>query len=200
MPVTWSAPALLETSSAGDAFEADIAMNGSGDAAVVWTQSDGTKRHLYARSFSASTSSWGTTVKMQSEVGDAKPRVVLNRQGKSMVVWSKDGASVWAASVPPEREAAAVHMIVSGSNTEPRVAMDDRGHAIAVWVDPTSGSRTLRSSRYNAFTDAWSELIDMATTPDPRSDVAMAPDGSALLVWPGYDGTSRYDILSKRFK
>jgi hypothetical protein len=47
----WQSPQLIETNNAGSAFNAQIAIDGSGNALAVWQQSDGTRDNIWANRY-----------------------------------------------------------------------------------------------------------------------------------------------------
>ena len=47
----WQGAALLETDNAGNAFSPQIAVDASGNALTVWTQSEGTRDNIWANVF-----------------------------------------------------------------------------------------------------------------------------------------------------
>ena len=88
-----------------------IAMNGSGDAIVVWQQSDGTDcfsavsgtqpcTRVYARSFSSTAGVWSTLVTQVSLTGDrpaAHPDIAMepDSDGTAIVVFDQWNGSIW---------------------------------------------------------------------------------------------------------
>ena len=97
----WGEAQLIEDDDSGDADSLRAAGDPRGNIIAVWSQSDGTRRNIWANR-STTADGWGTPQLL--EVGDAgdavNPRVALDPGGRGVVVWSYfDGfrSSIWAS-------------------------------------------------------------------------------------------------------
>ena len=99
----WGMATLIETDNAGGANRPQIAVDASGNALAVWTQSDGTRTNIWANRFTAATSSWGTATLIETDnLGDAfGPQIAFDASGHALAVWEQfDGtrSSIWTNS------------------------------------------------------------------------------------------------------
>ncbi len=88
----------------------------------------------------------------------------------------------------------------AGDTTEPQVAMDPDGSAIAVWRQSDGTRDNIWSNRFvpgQGWGNAQIIEADDAGSGD-APQVAMDPSGNAVAVWRHHDGT-RYNIQANRF-
>lgn len=139
----WGTATLLETDNLGDASNAQIAMNASGDAIVVWDQSDGTLTHIFARHYSASMGKWSAATSLESDnqSNAFEPRIAMHTNGNATAVWGRI-----AAKTPGMRSnyynassgqwGSATSLPTSPADTpagNAQIAMDGNGSVWAVW-------------------------------------------------------------------
>ncbi len=139
----WSEPLRIELNDTQSSSDASIAMDASGNAAVVWRQNDGVRNNIYATQFR--TGAWTTpTVLENSEADAVAPVIAMSGSGQAVIAWEQldNGAqSIWYTRsngsgwlAPQTAEAQAV---TAGA---PRIAMYADKAALAwqqtngVWV------------------------------------------------------------------
>jgi len=118
------------------------------------------------------------------------PRVAMSVNGDAIAVWEQnDGQSseVWASRWGPS-EVWSVPVLLQtqpGDAIDPQVAMDDAGHAIAVWSQHDSTRRVILASHFSPG-EGWSAAhpIDLLAG-DDSNDVRLVMDryGNAIAVW-----------------
>ena len=87
----------------------------------------------------------------------------------------------------------------------PRVAMDGAGNAIAIWAQPdpaTPGVQSLFANRYTAASDSWgttAELLETLDTYVEGYELAMNPQGTAMVIWSQDDPGSVTSIFARRY-
>ena len=93
----WGNAIPLETSSAGNAMHAKIALNASGDAFSVWEQSDGVRTSVWSSRYNPSLQAWGTAAWVEvDETGDAlTPQVTVDAASNASVVWRQSDGAHW---------------------------------------------------------------------------------------------------------
>lgn len=205
--VGWGTAATLESDDAGDARYPEIAMNASGDAMVVWYQSDGVRFNIWARRYELNTG-WGVaTVIDNDNVSDARyPQVVVDPTGNAMAVWyQSDGTrnSIWANRYVAGvgwSAAAKIETDDAGHAMRPQIAIDSFGNSIATW-DQSDGTRTnIWVNRY-VVGEGWG-TAGIIETDDAGgatlSTIAAEPSGNAVAVWQQSDG-ERVNIWANRF-
>jgi hypothetical protein len=95
----WGTAELLETDNAGNAYQAQIAFDSSGNAIAVWYHNDGTRSNIWANRFNGT--SWGTAELLETDnAGEAfVPRIAFDSSGSAIAVWMQnDGTrfNIWA--------------------------------------------------------------------------------------------------------
>ena len=81
----------------------NIAMDDSGNAAAVWTQSDGTYINMWASQFTKATSTWSTAEKLEDAALDAVLPSVDMSAGVAQVIWTQSDGSLnhmYSATLP----------------------------------------------------------------------------------------------------
>ena len=204
----WGTAGLIETSNAGSAWDPQVAVDHNGNAVVVWYQSAGTRYNIWANRYSPA-SGWETARLIETKnTGDAMyPQIAIDEDGNAVVVWMQsDGTrnNIWANRYTPT-DGWAVAGLIETDNTgeayEPQVAVDPGGKATAVWAQYDGTLYSIRASRYIPGV-GWGmpQLIETENAGDAAwPQVAMAPDGYAMVVWWQFDGTW-WNIWANRFE
>ena len=89
----------------------------------------------------------------------------------------------------------------AGVASNPQIAFDAGGNAIAVWSQ-FDGARSIYANRYTATTGTWgtAALIETDNAGDAlEPQIAVDASGNAIAVWQQYDGT-RYNIWANRYQ
>ena len=113
-----------------------------------------------------------------------QPVAAASAGRRTLVGWTDESAAV-GLSLPRGASSPAVTLLHEGAGADLqdlRVAIAPTGAAVAVWVreDPVPAVRiSLRSPN----TGAWSTAADVGPAGAARPAVAMAADGSGLVVW-----------------
>ena len=207
---SWGTASLIETDNAENAFNPQIAFDGSGNALAVWNQSDGTRNNIWANRFAAATSSWGTAALIETDnFGDAlDPQIAFDASGNALTVWSQfDGTryNIWAnrftAATSSWGTASLIETDNAGNAFSPQVTFDASGNALAVWSQ-SDGTRTnIWVNRFTAATSSWgtAALIETDNLGDAFApQIVFDAGGNALAVWQQSDGT-RPNIWANRF-
>jgi len=131
-----------------------IAANRPGSAFAVWQEINDTEMNIWCNRYSPS-SGWGTAELVETDPGNAeKPQVVLDDRGNAIVVWQQlNGArkEIRANRFTSGRGwdgAATIGAGVWGDMTDPKIAIDGEGNAIAVWSQNDASQYALWASRY----------------------------------------------------
>ena len=206
----WGSPVLLETG-LGDAGNPQVAVDGSGNAIVVFWQQEGGRVNIVANRY-VNGAGWGTATAIEADsTGDiGAPQIAMDAAGNAVVVWG------WAAANPPYTFNVWANRYTAGSgwgsagpidsantsnpNTNPHVALDGAGNAIAVWHRPDGSWDSIWANRYVAGS-GWGApgLIETDNTNSARdARVAFDANGNALAVWIQSDGL-RNNVLANRY-
>ncbi|GGX48740.1 Ig-like domain-containing protein [Saccharospirillum salsuginis] len=202
----WGAAETIETENDGDAADPQIAFDAAGNALAVWDQYDGTNYNIRANRFDAD-NGWGAAETIEAkDDGDAiLPQVAVDGEGNALAVWAQldgtrfniranrfDADNGWGTAETIETDN-------DGGASDPQIAFDGAGNALAVW-EHSDGSRfNIRVNRYtrdNGWGSAESiEADDTGSARDPQ--IAFDRSGRALAVWEQVVGTR--NIRANRF-
>jgi hypothetical protein len=211
----WGAASLIETDDVGGAGSPKVALDASGNAIAVWTQSDGTRYNVRANRYSAASGTWGTAQLIQTDYSQPAdgPQIAVDAAGNAIVVWYQDGDGVlatrydiWANRYDAATGTWGAASLIETDNTGGggeglHVAIDGSGNAIAVWNQSDGTRFNILANRYTTATGAWgtAQLIETdnaGDAGDPR--VGFDAAGNAIAVWQQFDGT-RWSIFANRY-
>lgn len=138
---TWGTAAVIETGAA-NADRPQIAIDASGNALAVWTQTDGTNFNIWANRYTAATSSWGTAELIETgSAGEAnRPQIAFDGNGNALAVWEyNDGARLniyanrYTAATSSWGTAALIQTESIREGFDAQIAVNASGNALAVW-------------------------------------------------------------------
>lgn len=202
----WTGAQPVDTTDLGT-FAPDVAMDASGNALAVWTQSDGMRYSIWANRYVAGTG-WSGAVRLEaaSELGTRTPRVAVNASGNAVVAWQDrpdqvdiraclySSATGWGTPVALETDN-------TGDAVGASVAIDGAGNALVVWqqrINP--GYNSAWANKYVVGT-GWggAEVIETGDAGHAYApSLAMDAAGNAIAVWSQSDGT-RNNVWSNRY-
>ena len=136
----WGQEQVLETDDGGDAVDPQLAVDGNGNAVVVWAQSDGAANDIWSNRYSSG-GGWGRAERIDAiDAGFAQePQIAIDQSGVAVAVWRQfdgSGDHIWsnlstlsggwgtAQRVDPDNK---------GNLGGARVVMSPSGDAAAVW-------------------------------------------------------------------
>lgn len=200
----WGTAELIENKDF-EAQKPQIAINGNGDAIVVWSHYKGGYSDIYANRFTSSTGNWVGEVNIESGTGDAQmPQVAIDSAGNAIAVWHQYDGSHWniyANRFTPSGGWVEAETIESGTGNayEPHIAIDAAGNAIAVWYQHDGTINSIYANRFTP-TSGWgsAELIELGVHNVDHPRVAIDGNGNAIAVWTQFDG-SRWSVYANRF-
>ena len=191
----------------GNATVPQVATDTSGNAIAVWAQFDGIRDNIMANRYTTG-GGWGTAALIESDNNGAaaNPQVSIGADGNGMAVWQQSDGSrtnIWAnrytAAAGWDGATLIEHDDTAGA-TDPQVASDASGSAVAVWAQSDGMRTNIWANRYTADS-GW----DMATLieSDNNGDasfpqIAVGTNGNAVAVWQQSDVT-RTNIWSNRY-
>ncbi len=184
----------------GFIVDPELAVSPRGDAALVWWGDGG----IQASVRPASTGVWGSPVRL-SPIGErpVTPQVALDAQGNAIAVWSSDVGGnypVIEASLRPALTgqwqtpvALSFSSVATGdhNSTEPQIAFDPHGNAVAVWTHEEIGLTVIQAAVRPATNGVWQPAFDISrpdrSLPRPQSgsqpQVAIDANGNTLAIW-----------------
>jgi hypothetical protein len=198
----WGTPEQLETLAAADS---QIAMDANGNALAVWVQGDGTTSYIWSRRYTPG-SGWDTA--MQVSAGAAtSPQTAFDTHGNALVAWKQSDGTythIWSSRYTAQGgwgTPAQVDPVMAANSTDPQIASDTGGNALAVWQQGDGTRTNIWSNRYTADR-GWgtAEMIETDNAGDETlPQIAVDAHGNALAVWQQSNG-ARTDIWSNRFE
>ena len=188
---TWSAPALLESST--EAINGypwpQVAINNSGNAIAIWIQSDGITNNIYANRYISGTG-WAGAELVENDDAEWSmnyaPQVALDNSGNATAVWvQNDGTwdNIYANRYISGTGWAGRQLLeaTGGNAGSPQIAIDNLGNAMAVWSQDPSPS--IYANRYVSGT-GWAGAVEIDTGVGASvPQVAMNNSGNAVAVW-----------------
>ena len=154
---TWGTELLIETNVAGEVWDPRVAMDGSGNATAVWTQSDGSRFNVWANRYDATGGTWGTPEAIETDTNDTyKPRVAMDGSGNAVAVWVEYNYAAKCYTIWANRYEAGVGWGVpeiietndTGYARQPRIAMETGGDATVVWYQYDGDRYNIWSNKY----------------------------------------------------
>lgn len=203
----WSAEALIETNGSADAQSPEVAVDRSGNALAVWSQSDGETLTIWANGYVPGTG-WGTARRIDAinVIYGGDPQVAFDASGNAFAVWNQyDGQqpnSIWANRYVAGvgwGTAGVIEADNSGQDMFAELAVDAGGNAIAVWVQALTSTDNVKMNMYVKGT-GWgiAQLLetDDGAAHSPR--VAFDGSGNAIVVW-NQHGLQGSLVYAKRY-
>ncbi|MEW5747388.1 MAG: hypothetical protein AB1793_01180 [Candidatus Thermoplasmatota archaeon] len=200
----WGTAELVESSSLGSATDPELAVDGSGNAFVVWVQVDLYQQSTWSNRYSVGTG-WGAPELIEADDSTAtfNPTVSVDPSGNATAVWEHWGGSAmtvwsnryvvgdgWGATEVVDTEA-------PSGDFNPQVAMDRSGNAVAVWERWDGDSMEIAANRYVVGagwgTSGYIGTGSSGNAAGPKVTVGGA--GDAMVVWSQYDD-GYYNIWS----
>lgn len=209
----WSAPSVQQVSASGALGAVPkVAIDGNGNALVVWRQQVDASAHLFASHYSADDASWSAPAQIES-LGDAPQRwdLAMNSAGQGAVLWYGSGYAVYVQRYQPGSGWAAPETLESSTAedysgllepNEARLAIDGSGNMVAAWPSATTAHvYHVHARRYDAGTNSWStiqELQDAGGSSAWTAEVAVTPGGAGMVIMQQWIG-DRFAVVANRF-
>ncbi len=209
---SWTNPSSLTDNISPDgqnAWSPQVAMDNSGDAIVVWYQSDGSNNQIFKAEYRGGVWSLPSSLtdNISPDTRDAVvPQVAMDNNGNAIITWMQRDASnfyqifksTYSGGVWTNPSSLSDNISPDGTHAEnPMVAMDDNGQAIIVWLQYDGSDERVYKSTFDGTWHNPTDLTDSispATKDASYAGVAMSNDGTATIVWQESDG-SDYQIF-----
>ena len=198
----WGSPVGIATNLTSSAAPADVAMDGSGRAAITWTRFAGTWQ-AWVSLFDGST--WAPPMELESGSGSAfSPAVAMDSAGNVTTVWtvSDPFRSVWSqrfTNAGGWETPLLLETYTAGDSERPTVGADEGGE---VWVAWEAGNGTYSGiwARRWIPGQGWQAPVSLGAGPQwafAGALVAVGPGGRAAVVWRenGYLAADRFHPL-----
>jgi hypothetical protein len=203
----WGTATLIETDNVGGAGHPQVAINASGNAVAVWSQSDGTRNNIWSNRYTTGTG-WGTAslIETDNKGSAGYPQVAVDASGNAVAVWYQyDGTrnNIWSNNYTAGTGWGTAIMIETdnvGWAYYPQVSMNASGNAVAVWYQGGGMYLNIWANCYTAGigwgTATLIETDNAGFAIDPQ--VAVDASGNAVAVWSQADGMN-YNLCSNNY-
>ena len=208
--VGWGTATLVQSNSAVYARSPQVAVDPSGNATAVWTQTegDGTRHDTWANRYVPG-SGWGTATLLGTDndgLAGYAPQVAVDIAGNVTAVWEQSAETsptVWVNRyVPGAGWGTATLLVPAGSSwaSGPAVAVDPSGNVVVVWNQSDAARSHVWAKRY-VPNSGWGTAtqIDTDAVSAVSPQVAVDASGNAVAVWSQLDATPRVSISASRF-
>jgi hypothetical protein len=189
----WGAPTKLTNHPADSA---EIAIDNFGNAISVWTHGNvvGAARYEVP-------TGWSTMTIEHSPCfcPTTRPDVAMDAGGNALLVW--------ASANPPNQPVKVVRYVAATRSWTspvtvsvatpwhewmwPKVAMDNAGNAMVMWIRDVGSTRTPQATRYDAGSGTWSTPKDFSVSQkvhySPPPVLGVDDEGNFVAVWSEYD-------------
>lgn len=192
--LAWAAPVQINRSVADQSASSPLlAADSQGNAVAVWNQSDARYRiRSYASRFDRAIGNWSNPIVVREGSDTPFPWALkMDPLGNAFVIGYEysGGGQIFVrrlSSATGLWSDATVLRLGANSAQEPKIDVDSKGNAVAVWLEANDGFKySVNAARYDVVADKWSAVQSIQKGPGPASnpDVAMDPMGNATAVW-----------------
>lgn len=200
----------------GSIAHPEVAVDGSGNFSVVWTNlgaSWSSLPHVYRRRFDAAGNALGAETRLDdlstNEAGSAT--IAMNASGASVVAWYAYGGGTHvrarrydAAGVAIGSEITVATMATAIYGPQIRVALDDSGRFTVVWTEDkyNGADYDVFRRRYDATGMALglAQRVNSAITgPQRKADIAMDAAGNSVVIWDSLPSSNNVRIVGQRY-
>ncbi|MEI6687882.1 MAG: hypothetical protein WCN97_00825 [Thermoleophilia bacterium] len=200
--VTWGAPVDVAATTGNSSQQIAVAPDGA--ATAVWSHFDGTNYIIQAATRPAGSNTWGTLdVLSVTGQNNTYPQIAIAADGSATAIWASDDR-ICAATRPAGSNTWGPPVEISMVSTFaylPQIAIAADGAATAVWyADDGSGGYVIQAATRPAG-GSWPDPavdtpVNLSVVGEISfySEIAIASDGSATVVWQHSEGPSGYSI------
>jgi hypothetical protein len=214
---TWGTAENIEIYNSNSSYSPNIAINASGNAIAIWTQSENISYgnyNIWINRYTASTQSWSTAdliVAASSDADITYPSVAIDVNNNALIVWLRsdntNGCSIWSKQYNATLGTWSSEKLVIADtgntypDNAPKVSINDSGDAIAIWKASDGIRYNIWANNYTASTQSWGTAVKIET--DNSGDainpkVKISTSGDAIAIWSQSDG-ARYNIWTNHY-
>jgi hypothetical protein len=190
----WEAP--LTLSGAGYAGAPLVALNGQGAAVITWASRQSQNVLIEAASRSTANSEWASAVTLAE--GELNPErfespqaaIGIDAAGSATAVWpllsgNKNLVQAAAMSSGGSWQPATTITETSFEGSEPHLAMNPQGEAVAIWTARVGGELSAQGSSLSDPAGTWSPAQTLSTPGGNEFEPTVAIDsgGGGFAVW-----------------
>lgn len=193
----------------GRIHQLQVTVDRRGNALVAWVHEKMERIEVMAQSFDSRGEAWEKEPVVLGLPGNpsASPHLAANHREHAMVLWEAQDSRfeglmachywpsdrIWSDRPVP---------VVAHEAHHHKVAMDDSGNALALWIHTQYGQRSvLEAGYYDVRQGEWSEpavLANAQAIVSPR--LVMNGNGEAMATWCQWEGAGASHLFVKGFK
>ncbi len=189
----------VNTHTANDQKEADIAMHPSGDFVVVWYsyRQDGDSGGIFGRQFGPDGQPLGSEFQINTTTNNnqRRPAVAMDAEGNFTVVWDgpeeneeKVYGQRFDSNCVPVGAEFMINTTTAGRQMESRIAMNEAGMSVIVWENMPDANvpdhRSIYGRRYTADGQPAGAEFEISQTLSCRyPDVGIDESGEFVVAW-----------------
>jgi hypothetical protein len=188
----WGSPVTLSEAS-HDAYSPQIGLDPSGEAIAVWEFYNGSHAIAQASVRPQAGGAWQTPVDLSETDHEAYSlQLAINAKGEAIAVWAFNNGStdIAQASVRPEGGSSWQAPIdlseTGGYASQPHIALNDEGEAVATW-SLSAAEELIQTSVRLASGGSWQTPVTVGrgefSMNFPEPQVAIDARGDAVAVW-----------------
>lgn len=199
----WQERKTLSTLQASATYDADVAINGNGEAVMAWDATIGGSYHIMASIYSPSTGWSAAASLIDSANFQGHPMVGISEKGDVLVAWTErlenpdhTYTGILRYCTYGAVTGWSVQAMVNGDDVDQgspvaHMDMNSKGSALLAYSCEVAGSS--RSESRAAFYDgiSWSPAVTLSAEDGVESacpDVGLADDGWGIVVWAEWRG------------
>jgi hypothetical protein len=181
-----------------DAVEPQVAVDGNGNATVVWSRFDGSDSIVQVRRVGSGGAPAASSTSL-SAVGESafQPRVAVNSVGAVTIAWTRFDGLNWIIQARRLSTSGALlgsvqNLSATGrSAAEPQVAVAGDGTSTIAWSRFDGTSLVIQDRRITSAGALGSTLALSATGRDAADpQLALGPGGKGTALWTRFDGSN----------
>jgi hypothetical protein len=217
----WQSPVQI-SGSQGQIVDPNVAVDGEGNAAVVWKRYEsggvltGNRWTVQAATRRASDRVWQSAQDVGTESDQAppyppgtvpQPHVVLDRSGGAIAIWQAPhpgGFEIQSAGKPASSAAWQAPVTISApgaTGQNPELAVGAMGDVMAVWQGSGDGQYAVATAALRpAGSASWQSPVNISTAGQNNVEpqVAFDPIGNAIAIWARLSGSGNVIQASSR--
>jgi hypothetical protein len=181
-----------------DAVEPQVAVDGNGNATVVWSRFDGADSIVQVRRVAPGGAPAASVISLSAAGESAvQPRVAVNTVGAVTIAWARFNGLNWIVQARRLSASGALlgsvlNLSASGRNAaEPQLAVAGDGTSTIAWSRFDGTSLVIEARRITAAGALGSTALLSATGRDAADpQLALGPGGKATVLWTRFDGSN----------
>jgi hypothetical protein len=201
----WQTPVEISNSDQIADDPPQVTVDPQGTVVVMWQRFQGGSR-IVQSALRPAGGGWQTPVDISSTAA-ASPRLAVDAQGNAVAVWrGYDGTSsvVQSAVRPTDGNwQAPIDLSATGqSASNPQLAVDPHGNAVAVWKRSVDFNNSVVQSAVRPAGGDWQTPIDISTVGQYDHDPELAVDrqGNAVAVWWRLGSGGSHFVIQSAFR